>query len=171
MEIKNQIKKEIEELKNQKIDEEGVDQGDLEACILFSDIHGLPVEECLKQSDPTAVANAMEFEKDVDRYIEPEFIKSEIKETESDHFLHEEESIDPEELEEISEIIDSKDEDKDFEEWKKKQDEKAWTILYSKHPDWVIDESDYDKILINLLESYQEFKQKLNDMAQLKEIR
>lgn len=34
----------------------------------------------------------------------------------------------------------------------------------------IIDHDDYDKILINLLQSYQEFKQKLNDMKELQQI-
>ena len=107
----------------------------------------------------------MDFEKDVDRYIEDGFM-DDYKETEADQFMDDTEMSD-----DISKVLnENKEIDKDFEAWKKTQDEKEWSILYSKHPDWVIDEDDYDKILINLLESYQEFKFKLNDMSKIKEI-
>lgn len=35
----------------------------------------------------------------------------------------------------------------------------------------IIDKDEYDKILINLLQSYQEFKSAINDLDKLKELR
>lgn len=80
-----------------------------------------------------------------------------MSDKEADPFMHDDVSDDDKEA--ISQIT-SKDD----------LSAKEWKVLYSKHPDWEIDEDDYDKILINLLGSYQEFKQKLNDMKELQSI-
>ena len=50
LEIKREIKNEIEELKQKKIDD-GADSTDMENCVLFSEINGLPVEECLTETE------------------------------------------------------------------------------------------------------------------------
>jgi hypothetical protein len=36
---------------------------------------------------------------------------------------------------------------------------KIWSIVYSKKPELIIDKDEYDRILIDLLQSYADFKQ------------
>ena len=66
---------------------------------------------------------------------------------------------------------DDHEEDEDYDNWLKEQQKREWSIIYSKKPELIIDTDEYDKILVNLLMSYQEFKQSINDMDKLKEIR
>ena len=68
-------------------------------------------------------------------------------------------------------IAEKDDIDEDYEQWLVKQKQQEWSIIYSKKPELIIDRDEYDKILINLLQSYQEFKSAINDMDKLKEIR
>ena len=51
--------------------------------------------------------------------------------------------------------VEKEDVDEDYEQWRKKQKELEWSIIYSKKPELIIDRDEYDKILINLLQSYQ----------------
>ena len=97
-----------------------------------------------------------EYLNDVDSYVEDGFGVSDGKEPGVDPFL----DLTEDDKDKISKIA----VDKDYEKWKKKANAKEWEIVYSKHPEWAIEEDEYDKILVNLLESYQEFKTKLNDM-------
>lgn len=50
LEVKREIKKEIDEKIKEKV-ESGADQSEVEACIIFSDAHGLPIEDCLTASE------------------------------------------------------------------------------------------------------------------------
>lgn len=65
----------------------------------------------------------------------------------------------------------SDDLDDDYEQWLNIQRQQEWSIIYSKKPELIIDKDEYDKILINLLTSYQQFKTAINDMDKLKELR
>lgn len=61
--------------------------------------------------------------------------------------------------------------DEDYDEWVAAQERQEWSIIYSKKPELIIDKDEYDKVLVNLLMSYQEFKKSINDMDQLKQLR
>ena len=112
LEIKREIKNEIEELKQKKI-EDGADASDMENCVLFSEINGLPVEQCLTETEAQFLEKNLEFEKDVDRYIEDGFL-DEIKEEINDPFL----DYTDETQQEIKEIVEKDSEmDKDYEKW------------------------------------------------------
>ena len=39
-----------------------------------------------------------------------------------------------------------------------KEQMKIWSIIYSKKPELIIDKDEYDRILIDLLQSYADFK-------------
>ena len=48
--------------------------------------------------------------------------------------------------------------DDELEEDDEKEQMKIWTIVYSKKPELIIDKDEYDRILIDLLQSYADFK-------------
>lgn len=47
---------------------------------------------------------------------------------------------------------------------------KIWSIVYSKKPELIIDKDEYDRILIDLLQSYADFKQTTIKMDKLQKI-
>jgi len=47
---------------------------------------------------------------------------------------------------------------------------KKWSIVYSKKPELIIDKEEYDRVLIELLQSYAYFKQSSIDMEKLIEV-
>lgn len=47
---------------------------------------------------------------------------------------------------------------------------KKWSIVYSKKPELIIDKEEYDRVLIELLQSYADFKQSSIDMENLIEL-
>lgn len=56
------------------------------------------------------------------------------------------------------------------EEWIKAEKRKVWSIIYSKKPELIIEKEEYDKILIDLLQSYAEYKQSTINMEKLVEV-
>lgn len=68
-----------------------------------------------------------------------------------------------------SEIDVSEEYDSD-EELIKSQKMKKWSIVYSKKPELIIDKEEYDRVLIELLQSYADFKQSSIDMEKLIEV-
>ena len=141
-------------------------------------MHGEPVDRCflLEEND-----DQVEHPKDVDTFIKQVFGDDEVKEVKEIFEIdHEEDAIEEEKAETVdadksNEDVAEKDKvvdkiDEEISEWEDKQYRKEWSIIYNKHQDWVIDRDEYDKIIINLLQSYQEFKQVLLSIDELKEI-
>lgn len=60
--------------------------------------------------------------------------------------------------------------DEEDEELIKSQKMKKWSIVYSKKPELIIDKEEYDRVLIELLQSYADFKQSSIDMEKLIEV-
>ena len=58
-------------------------------------------------------------------------------------------------------------EEEDDEDLKKEEEMKIWSIVYSKKPELIIDKDEYDRILIDLLQSYADFKQTTIKMDKL----
>ena len=48
-----------------------------------------------------------------------------------------------------------------------KEQMKIWSIIYSKKPELIIDKDEYDRILIDLLQSYADFKYTTINMDKL----
>jgi hypothetical protein len=51
-----------------------------------------------------------------------------------------------------------------------REQNKIWSIVYSKKPELIIDNDEYDRILIDLLQSYADFKSTTILMDKLKSI-
>ena len=60
-------------------------------------------------------------------------------------------------LEELEDLEDQEEEELEGVELEKEQ-EKIWSIIYSKKPNLIVDKDEYDRILIDLLQSYADFK-------------
>ena len=75
------------------------------------------------------------------------------------------------ELEDTLEIDDEEEEldEEDIAKLEKEQ-MKIWTIVYSKKPELIIDKDEYDRILVDLLQSYADFKQTTIKMDKLQKI-
>ena len=75
----------------------------------------------------------------------------------------EEDEVDYEYYENVEEVL--KEREKIEREKKKK-----WSIVFSKKPELIIEKEEYDRILIDLLQSYADYKQTTIKMADLIEI-
>lgn len=67
-------------------------------------------------------------------------------------------------------LEDPDDEDEEEFEQDEKEQTKIWSIIYSKKPELIIDKDEYDRILIDLLQSYADFKQTTIKMDKLQKI-
>ena len=68
------------------------------------------------------------------------------------------------------ELEEPEESDEELEEDDEKEQMKIWTIVYSKKPELIIDKDEYDRILIDLLQSYADFKQTTINMDKLQKI-
>mgnify|MGYP001043605415 CR=1 FL=1 len=71
---------------------------------------------------------------------------------------------------ELMELEEPEESDDELEEDDEKEQMKIWTIVYSKKPELIIDKDEYDRILIDLLQSYADFKQTSIKMDKLQKI-
>lgn len=74
------------------------------------------------------------------------------------------------ELEDTLEVEEEEELDEDDIAKLEKEQMKIWTIVYSKKPELIIDKDEYDRILIDLLQSYADFKQTTIKMDKLQKI-
>lgn len=165
---KLQLEKDMhDELEKQRLEKlqtiEDEIEGDVDGFHLFNEHLGFSDEDL--EDIPEALKKVEIIE---DKIPEDDIPKEQEVETEITPEQSEEEDDEEDDDEDLP--ADDESEGDHDAEWEKAQLKKQWSIVYSKKPELIIEKEEYDKILIDMMQSYAEYKQSTMDREKLKEI-